>query len=344
MTNKLKFVLATAAAALGLVLAGGQAYAALTLGANSATNSGLFTIQGTGNLDLDSAAVLNIGTSTATSLVVGNIAASNSLLLQGGSSGLTASSTGLVTIVSNKNAAGAISLTTSAGTSETILIKSLAGTAATSINVVSSSGGITLNASSAVAITNNATVGGTLGVTATSTLATTTITGLTVSQAATFSSTLGVTGVSSLGNASSTGLTVAGPALFGNASPGNTARLFQVATTTPANNYFLAVMGNGNISASGTLPTLSLGGTNPVLYPGSNNLAGLFMVGGGIVSSSTLTFVPPFTRTPSCVASIASTTVGVAISASATPTTVLFVGPSNITNAVISYHCIGVGE
>jgi|GEM_PF-1965934 len=68
------------------------------------------------------------------------------------------------------NSAGAITLNANAGTSETILIRSQQGTAATSLNFVSTAGGITLNASGATAITNNATVGGTLIVTSTATV------------------------------------------------------------------------------------------------------------------------------------------------------------------------------
>ena len=75
------------------------------------------------------------------------------------------------------NSAGAITLNTNGGTSETILIRAQQGTAATSLNLVSTAGGITLNAAGATAITNAATIGSTLGVTGNSTLASTDIGG-----------------------------------------------------------------------------------------------------------------------------------------------------------------------
>lgn len=326
-----------------------------------------------GALTVDSDAALSLGASSATSVVVGSTTGATTLTLQAGSNVTLNGAVAAQITLGSATQTGAIAIGTSTATNtitignsntltgaiQTINIGAgtPAGTGKAVIVIGNTNGAsaLTLQAGSVgITLTGATTVTGTLEVTSTSTAdSNLAVTGNLLVNTNKFvvvgssgntaiAGTLGVTGATTLASVSATGLTV------GNASPANTAKLFQVATTTPASNYFFAVMGNGNISASGTLPTLSLSGTNARLYPGSNNLAGLIMVGGPIVSSSTMTFVPAFTNTPSCVASLATTTpqgtAGVAIAASATPTTVLFIGPANITNGVISYHCIGVGE
>ena len=68
-------------------------------------------------------------------------------------------------IISGRDAADSIYLTTAAGSSETIRLRSQYGTGADSITLFSELGGITINATSTTAITNDATIGGTLVVT-----------------------------------------------------------------------------------------------------------------------------------------------------------------------------------
>ena len=143
---------------------------------------------GTINLNVNSNNAVNIATGTSNALVTigggsGTFAVSSasgmSLTAAGAISGLTTiNASGLATITggvtisgsaassisTTSNTAGAITLNANGGTSETILIRAQQGTSATSVNIVSTAGGVTLNASSAVAITNSATVGGTLGV------------------------------------------------------------------------------------------------------------------------------------------------------------------------------------
>lgn len=69
---------------------------------------------------------------------------------------------GSIGLTSTNNAAGAITLTANGGTSETILVRSLQGTGVASINLASTSGGLTLTSglASADAININASVGG----------------------------------------------------------------------------------------------------------------------------------------------------------------------------------------
>lgn len=69
---------------------------------------------------------------------------------------------GSVNITSGEDDAGAIYIRANGGTADVIKIHADTGNTATSINIVSDVGGITLNSSSAVAITNDATIGGKL--------------------------------------------------------------------------------------------------------------------------------------------------------------------------------------
>jgi hypothetical protein len=80
------------------------------------------------------------------------------------------SDVGGINLYSGMNNANSIYIHANGGTTETIKIHADIGTGATSINILSDAGGITLNASSAVAISNNATVGGTFDVDGTTTL------------------------------------------------------------------------------------------------------------------------------------------------------------------------------
>lgn len=95
---------------------------------------------------------INTGTSTG-AVSIGNNAATGVTINAG---------TGSFSASSLNNAAGAITINANGGVSETILIRAQQGSGATSINMVSTAGGITLNAAGTTAITNNATIGGTL--------------------------------------------------------------------------------------------------------------------------------------------------------------------------------------
>jgi uncharacterized protein Veg len=75
-----------------------------------------------------------------------------------------------ITLSTTANEGSAITLTTNGGTNETIVIKNTQGTNTASINIVSDTGGITLNASELVTITNGASVGGTFDVNGATTL------------------------------------------------------------------------------------------------------------------------------------------------------------------------------
>ena len=92
--------------------------------------------------------------------------------------GITIDAGGDVTIKSSNNSANSIHLYTNGGISESIQIKSERGTSATSVNIVSNDGGITLNANGAVAVTNNAIIGGPVGVRTTTTSGQSSQTGL----------------------------------------------------------------------------------------------------------------------------------------------------------------------
>lgn len=69
---------------------------------------------------------------------------------------------GSINITSGEDDAGAILIHANGGTSDVIKIHADTGNTATSVNIVSDVGGITLNSSSAVAVTNDATIGGKL--------------------------------------------------------------------------------------------------------------------------------------------------------------------------------------
>lgn len=173
---------------------------------NSATVS--FTLDGNGNnIDGSSTTTLSAGvgrnisycttngwrtsnlTATQANALYGQLASNNnwtgtntytlSITAQGG---IVASGANVSSLSTTSNTVGAITLNANGGTTETVLIRAQQGTGATSINLVSTAGGVTINASSAVAITNNATIGGTLGVTGLTSVVAITATGvLTVS-------------------------------------------------------------------------------------------------------------------------------------------------------------------
>jgi hypothetical protein len=72
------------------------------------------------------------------------------------SGGIAAAGAGTISLGTTSNTAGAITLQANGGTSETVLIQATQGTGATSINLVSTAGGITLNCNGASGVTINA--------------------------------------------------------------------------------------------------------------------------------------------------------------------------------------------
>lgn len=101
---------------------------------------------------------LTAGKATATAINLTTTDAAGGVTVTAGTGGILPSTTGKYTVISTANAAEAIELHANGGTSETIRIRSDQGTAATSLDLLSDVGGITLNAglSSANAITMNA--------------------------------------------------------------------------------------------------------------------------------------------------------------------------------------------
>jgi hypothetical protein len=142
----------------------------LTLGTTTTTidlNAAGITIDGT-TLSIDSTDTTNL-TMTADNVAdkTLTISATN---VGTGLGNINISSDGSTTITSTSNQASAIYLRANGGTNETIKIHADQGTAATSVNIISDVGGITLNASGVVTITNGATVGGTFDVNGETTL------------------------------------------------------------------------------------------------------------------------------------------------------------------------------
>ena len=145
-------------------------------GATLGTNYGLFinTITGgTSNYAIYStggAVFLNGATSLGSTLAVTGASTLTGLLTANGGIQAT-SSTNYVTLGSTRNIANSIQIDANGGTSESVLIRSQQGTGSGSISLISNAGGITLTAAGNTTISNAAVVGGTLGVTGTSTLA-----------------------------------------------------------------------------------------------------------------------------------------------------------------------------
>ena len=227
--------------------------------------------------------VANGGTNSATALTNNQImisssgkiveggAMSNGQLLIGstGSSPVVAALTGTANQVSVTNGAGSITLA---------LTGPYAPASFTSGNILFGAGTSALATSSSFTFS---TASG-LSVTATSSLATTTITGLTVSQPATFNSTIGVTGTSTLATTTITNLTVTGTSSLGSASASSlavtgTSTLATTTVTQLTANTFNGLTLTSNVDgfqlAGGTASrTLSIQGGNTTLT-GANSIS-----------------------------------------------------------------------
>lgn len=119
----------------------------------SAADGGIDMDSGTGGIAIDSTAAISIDSATASNFTVTGAGADLTLSSVGGS----------ILVESTENAANAIRLHANGGTSETIQIHSDQGTGASSVNILSDVGGITLTATalaSADAINLEAGAGG----------------------------------------------------------------------------------------------------------------------------------------------------------------------------------------
>jgi hypothetical protein len=107
-----------------------------------------------------------------------------------------------------------------------------------------------------------------------------------------------------------------------------------VATATP-----FAIDAVGNITQSGTTPTLSSCGAAPRFSGTANNAAGNIIVGSGNTTACTITFAsPPTGATPICVGSFATTTAR-SLAASTTATTLVFSAAATMASSSINYMC-----
>lgn len=134
----------------------------LTSGLASADS---FNIASSGGVDVDGAGEINITSSQAAATALHFVAsdAAGGITVTTGTGGFLPTTSGKFTVISTDNAAQAIELHANGGTSETIRLRADQGTAATSIDLLSDVGGITLNGglASASAINLNASaVGG----------------------------------------------------------------------------------------------------------------------------------------------------------------------------------------
>lgn len=108
--------------------------------------------------------------------------------------------------------------------------------------------------------------------------------------------------------------------------------------------YQVAVTTNGMFSLAGGSPTVSSCGSVPngSLIKGSNQV-GVIQIGGGVTTSCTLSFGPPFNVAPVCVISDNSTTIPGDIT-SITNTTLTMGFSGSVANALLYYICIGNKE
>lgn len=140
--------------------------------------------QGTGDASVEllsdvGGVTLTAGKAAATAINFTTSNAAGGITMTAGTAGILPTTTGKFTVISTDNAAQAIELHANGGTSETIRLRADQGTAATSLDLLSDVGGITLNAglasASAINITSSDVGGGwtlnsgTAGVTLTNT-------------------------------------------------------------------------------------------------------------------------------------------------------------------------------
>ena len=123
-----------------------------------------------------------------------------------------------------------------------------------------------------------------------------------------------------------------------NTIPTMSSKLFQVGTTTPANNYFFSVMGNGHWSASSTVPVVSSCGTSPSIV-GSDNAFTVTV--GTIATGCTITFAYPFVNTPVCTVTSQSATSSLAYSKTTSAVTLTDI---SLSSDIVDVICIGSRE
>jgi hypothetical protein len=125
--------------------------------------------QGTGDASVEllsdvGGVTLTAGKAAATAINFTTSNAGGGITMTAGTAGILPTTTGKFTVISTDNAAQAIELHANGGTSETIRLRADQGTAATSLDLLSDVGGITLNAglgsASAINITSSAAGGG----------------------------------------------------------------------------------------------------------------------------------------------------------------------------------------
>lgn len=136
-----------------------------------------------GILDMNGNIIKNVGTLSATSTTIngGNIVLNSSgtfSMTQSGGSALTMTNNGSGGVTINSNT-GSLLLESSVNGANGIKLLATTGTDDANIDIISSAGGITLNASKNTTITNNALIGGKLTANNLTTLVDTTITGTT---------------------------------------------------------------------------------------------------------------------------------------------------------------------
>lgn len=215
--------------------------------------------QGTGDASVEllsdvGGVTLTGGKAAATAINFTTSDAAGGITMTAGTGGILPSTTGAYTVISTKNAAQAIELHANGGVTETIRLRADQGTAATSIDVLSDVGGITLNAglgsASAINITSSAVGGGwtlnsgTAGVTLTNTGK--------LSLAAAAASDITVTGAFNLTLASTLGRVIA--------SSGIAAANAITLTASDAAGGFALTSGTGGVTLTNT-GALSLAGS-----------------------------------------------------------------------------------
>lgn len=215
--------------------------------------------QGTGDASVEllsdvGGVTLTGGKATATAINFTTSNAAGGITMTAGTGGILPSTTGKFTVISTDNAAQAIELHANGGVTETIRIRADQGTSATSLDLLSDVGGITLNAglasASAINITSSAVGGGwtlnsgTAGVTLTNTGK--------LSLAAAAASDITVTGAFNLTLASTLGRVIA--------SSGIGAANAITLTASNVAGGFALTSGTGGVTLTNT-GTLSLAGS-----------------------------------------------------------------------------------
>lgn len=215
--------------------------------------------QGTGDASVEllsdvGGVTLTAGKAAATAINFTTTNAAGGITMTAGTAGILPTTSGKFTVISTDNAAQAIELHANGGTSETIRVRADQGTAATSLDLLSDVGGITLNAglasASAINITSSAAGGGwtlnsgTAGVTLTNTGK--------LSLAAAAASDITVTGAFNLTLASTLGRIIA--------SSGIAAANAITLTASNAAGGFALTSGTGGVTLTNT-GALSLAGS-----------------------------------------------------------------------------------